>query len=150
MRKLLVKISCFALLVAALVTTDSAWAAITGLAARAPAALAHPIFVTHAPGDRSRLFIAERGGAIRILDLNTGSVLQATPFLTMSGISTDGEGGFLGLAFHPDYFNSGMPGFGKFYVNVTTDSTTHDPHPRVHGIDDRTRMLRPSARSAKS
>ena len=59
------------------------------------------------------------GGAIRILNLNTGS-LEATPFLTMSGIDTTGEGGFLGLAFHPNYFNEGMPGFGKFYVNVTT------------------------------
>ena len=42
----------------------------------------------------------------------------------MSGVSTDGEGGFLGLAFHPNYNNVGMPGFGKFYVNVTTNSTT--------------------------
>lgn len=96
--------------------------AITGLQ-RVAAGVAAPIFVTHAPGDASRLFIAERGGAIRILDLNTGSLL-ATPFLTMSGISTTGEGGFLGLAFHPDYFNEGTDGFGKFYVNVTTNSTT--------------------------
>jgi hypothetical protein len=51
-------------------------------------------------------------------------MLQTDPFLTMSGISTNGEGGFLGLAFHPNYFNEGMPGFRKFYVNVTTDSTT--------------------------
>ena len=42
----------------------------------------------------------------------------------MSGISTTGEGGFLGLAFHPDYFNVGTPGYGKFYVDVTTNSTT--------------------------
>ena len=32
------------------------------------------IFVTHAPGDASRLFIAQRGGAIRILNSETGSV----------------------------------------------------------------------------
>jgi len=100
----------------------SAQAAISGLQ-RVAGGLSAPIFATHAPGDRSRLFIAERGGAIRILNLETG-VLEATPFLTMAGISTNGEGGLLGLAFHPNYFNEGMPGYGKFYVDVTTNSTT--------------------------
>ena len=102
--------------------SGSSLAAIAGLE-RVASGVSAPIFVTHAPGDSSRLFIAERGGAIRILDLTTGT-LQAAPFLTMSGISTDGEGGLLGLAFHPNYSNPGMPGFGKFYVNVTTNATT--------------------------
>lgn len=96
----------------------TASAAITGLQ-RVASGLNSPIFVTHAPGDRDRLFIAQRGGAIRILDLNTG-VLQATPFLSMTGIDTTGEGGFLGLAIHPNYNNVGLTGYGKFYVNVTT------------------------------
>jgi glucose/arabinose dehydrogenase len=74
--------------------------------------------VTHAPGDASRLFIAQRGGSIRILDLNTGSLLP-TVFLT-TAVDTAGEGGLLGMAFHPDYFNSGTTGFGKFFLNVTT------------------------------
>ena len=91
--------------------------------------LAAPIFVTHAPGDASRLFIAERGSphesasataTIRILSLNTGQ-LEPTPFLSIP-VDNRGEGGLLGLAFHPDYFNEGLPGFGKFYVNVTTGS----------------------------
>ena len=98
-----------------------AQAAVSGLE-RVASGLAAPIFVTHAPGDENRLFIAQRGGQIRILDLNTG-VLQATPFLSMSGIDTQGEGGFLGLAFHPNYFNEGMTGFGKFYVSITTDGS---------------------------
>ncbi len=85
--------------------------------------LSSPMFMTYAPGDRTRLFIAERSGTIRILNLVTGS-LEPTPFLTMTGVSTNGEGGLLGLAFHPDYNNMGMPGYGKFYVNVTTNSTT--------------------------
>ena len=54
-------------------------AAIEGLE-RVASGLGAPIFVTHAPGDSSRLFIAQRGGQIRILDLTTG-VLQTTPFL---------------------------------------------------------------------
>ena len=100
-------------------TTKPAAAAISGLT-RVASGLSAPIFVTHAPGDTSRLFIAQRGGQIRILDLNTG-MLQATPFLSMSGIDTEGEGGFLGLAFHPNFFEDGMTGFGKFYVSITTD-----------------------------
>src|SRR5215211_1850667 len=94
----------------ALLSSNLAHAVITGMQSVATG-LNAPIFVTHAPGDSSRLFIAERGGGIRILNLQTG-VLQTTPFLTMSGVSTNGEGGFLGLAFHPNYSNVGMPGFG--------------------------------------
>jgi glucose/arabinose dehydrogenase len=96
-----------------------AQAAIEGLQ-RVASGLAAPIFVTHAPGDTSRLFIAQRSGQIRILDLSTG-VLQATPFLSTT-VDTSGEGGLLGLAFHPEYSSAGMPGFGKFYLNVTTGS----------------------------
>jgi glucose/arabinose dehydrogenase len=98
---------------------NSAVADIRGLE-RVASDLSAPIFATHAPGDATRLFIAELGGGIRILDLTTG-LLRPTPFLTMTGIETEGEGGFLGLAFHPNYSNPGMPGFGKFYVNVTTN-----------------------------
>ncbi|HEX2473607.1 MAG TPA: PQQ-dependent sugar dehydrogenase [Lacipirellulaceae bacterium] len=100
-------------------TAKPAAAAIAGLT-RVASTLPNPIFVTHAPGDTSRLFIALRGGAIRILDLNTG-ILQTAPFLSTT-VDTSGEGGLLGLAFHPNYFNEGMPGFGKFYVDVTTGS----------------------------
>jgi len=75
--------------------------------------LNNPIYVTHAPGDASRLFIIERAGAIRILNLSSG-VLETTPFLTIPNVQTTGEGGLLGMAFHPGYQTN-----GKFYVNVT-------------------------------
>ena len=113
-------------------TTLTALAALTLLSSATPtradiaglqrvaSGLSNPIYVTHAPGDSSRLFIAQRGGSIRILDLTTGT-LQATPFLTTT-VDTSGEGGLLGLAFHPDYNNPAQTGFGKFYVNVTTGS----------------------------
>jgi glucose/arabinose dehydrogenase len=97
-------------------TAASSQAAILGLE-RVASGLAAPIFVTHAPGDTSRLFIAERGGTIRILNLNTG-VLQPSLFLA-TNVDTAGEGGLLGMAFHPDYFIPGSPGVGKFYLNVT-------------------------------
>src|SRR3954468_22611012 len=87
---------------------------------RVASGLSAPIFVTHAPNDPSRLFIAQRGGSIRILDLNTGSLLP-NAFLTTT-VDASGEGGLLGLAFHPDYSTVGAPGFGKFYLDVTTGS----------------------------
>jgi glucose/arabinose dehydrogenase len=92
--------------------------ALAGLAGmqRVASGLSNPIYTTQAPGDPNRLFIATRGGSIRILDLTSG-VVSATPFLTIAGVDAAGEGGFRGLAFHPDYATN-----GKFYVNVTIDN----------------------------
>lgn len=73
------------------------------------------IFATHAPGDEDRLFVVGREGEITILDLNTNQVLP-TPFLSIPDVDTQGEGGLLGMAFHPDYASN-----GKFYVYVTID-----------------------------
>ena len=80
--------------------------------------LALPTFVTHAPADYSRLFIIEKRGRIRILNLQTG-VVNDTPFLNIDSLVGGGaaefdERGLLGLAFHPDYQNNGF-----FYVNYT-------------------------------
>jgi glucose/arabinose dehydrogenase len=103
-------------------------AAISGLE-RVASGLSSPIFVTHAPGDRDRLFIVQRGSpanstsasaAIRILDFTTGSLL-ATPYLTITGIDNRGEGGLLGMAFHPDYQTN-----GKFYVYITAGDSIAD------------------------
>src|SRR5688572_31684846 len=109
--------SCGLVVAILLFAVTSVRAEIEGLQ-RVASGLAAPMFVTHAPGDASRLFIALRGGQIRILDLTTGT-LEPTPFLSTT-VDTSGEGGLLGLAFHPDYYNAGQPGFGKFYLNVTT------------------------------
>ncbi|MCZ7645375.1 MAG: PQQ-dependent sugar dehydrogenase [Planctomycetota bacterium] len=76
--------------------------------------LSRPVFVTHAPGDASRLFIVEQHtGRIRILNLATNT-LNAAPFLTVEGVNTGNEQGLLGLAFHPNYASNGY-----FYVNYT-------------------------------
>ncbi len=75
-----------------------------------------PMFVTHAPGDPDRLFIAEKNGAIKILDLNTGLINQ-TPFLTILDTDPEGAGGLQSFAFHGDYATN-----GKFYVHVTVDN----------------------------
>ena len=77
--------------------------------------LNHPVYVTYAPGDDSRLFIVERGGVIKILDLDTG-VVSSTPFLTIPSaeLNLTVEGGLLGMTFAPDYATSGL-----IYVNLT-------------------------------
>lgn len=97
---------------------------------RVASGLSAPMFTAFAPGDPTRLFIGERGSGsetnatatIRVLNLTTG-VLEPTPFLTITGVHTQSEGGLLGMAFHPDYQNN-----HKFYVNVTAaDSDPNTP-----------------------
>lgn len=85
---------------------------------RVAASLSRPVFLTAPPGDTSRVFVVEQhSGQIRILRRNTWTV-DATPFLTISGVSTGGEQGLLGLAFHPDFATNGF-----FYVNLTNPDT---------------------------
>ena len=82
--------------------------------------LSFPTYVTHAPGDTSRLFILQKGGAIRIFDLTTNTLLP-TPFLTVTvagGTSESDERGLLGLAFDPGYAKN-----GQFYIYYTGTST---------------------------
>ncbi len=77
-------------------------------------AMASPIFVTHAPGDISRLFIIDQPGVIRVYDLGA-KVLLPEPFLDLGdSVLCCGERGLLGLAFHPDYGVN-----GRFFVNYS-------------------------------
>ncbi|MFQ5990676.1 MAG: PQQ-dependent sugar dehydrogenase, partial [Candidatus Methylomirabilales bacterium] len=76
-----------------------------------------PVGVYNAgPGDDG-LFVIEQAGVIRIVQSN-GAVL-ATPFLDISArVTSVGEEGLLGLAFHPSYATNGF-----FYVNYTSTGT---------------------------
>ncbi|TKB70092.1 MAG: PQQ-dependent sugar dehydrogenase [Nitrospira sp.] len=74
--------------------------------------LSSPVFLTSPPEDQTRLFVVEQGGTIRVLDRATGSALST--FLTLTGITSGGERGLLGLAFDPNYNAN-----GRFYVNYT-------------------------------
>ena len=74
--------------------------------------LSSPMLLTTPPGDQTRLFVVEQGGTIRVLDRATGSVLST--FLTVTGITSGGERGLLGLAFDPNYNAN-----GRFYVHYT-------------------------------
>lgn len=69
------------------------------------------VAIVHPPAD-SRLFVVQKTGAIRILNAN--GTVNATPFLTVTGLSSGSEQGLLGLAFHPNYAINGF-----FYINYT-------------------------------
>ncbi|NJL18635.1 MAG: PQQ-dependent sugar dehydrogenase [Nitrospira sp.] len=71
-----------------------------------------PVFLTAPRGDANRLFVVEQGGTIRILDRTTGR--QLSTFLTVTGITSGGERGLLGLAFDPSYTAN-----GRFYIFYT-------------------------------
>jgi glucose/arabinose dehydrogenase len=73
-----------------------------------------PTDVVHA-GDE-RLFLVEREGRIKIINPGGETLLQ--PFLDISTlVNPGGEGGFLGLAFDPDYADNGY-----FYVKYWRQS----------------------------
>ncbi len=73
-----------------------------------------PLFLTNAGDASNRLFVVEQGGTIQVFE-NDASTSSKSPFLDISGqISSGGERGLLGLAFHPNYENNGY-----FYVNYT-------------------------------
>ena len=68
------------------------------------------------PGDRSRLFVVEQRGRIRLL---RGRAVVAAPFLDITdrASSSGSEQGLLGLAFHPRFSEN-----GRFFVNYTDRS----------------------------
>ena len=73
------------------------------------------IAVKHAGDGSGRLFILERSRWIRIV---REGVLLAEPFLDISAaVDVVGEGGLMGLAFHP-----GFPTNGYFVVNYMSSS----------------------------
>lgn len=73
-----------------------------------------PVDIQNAGDDR--LFIVEQSGRIKIL--NADATINPVPFLDIASIvSSGGERGLLGLAFHPDYENNGY-----FFVYYTDNS----------------------------
>lgn len=92
-------------------------------ATRVASGLAQTVFATAPPDDPSRLFVVERAGQIKILDLTTGDV-EAQPFLDVrSLVSTAGEQGLLGLAFDPNFAQNGYVYVN--YSNLSGDSEIH-------------------------
>jgi glucose/arabinose dehydrogenase len=81
-------------------------------AVRVAFGLAEPVDLQVAPGDRTRMFVVEQGGRIRIV---RGGAVVSQPFLDISSqVSRGGEQGLLGLAFHPRFQSN-----GRFFVHYT-------------------------------
>lgn len=75
-----------------------------------------PVFLTHSGDGTNRIFVVEQDGVIKVFP-NSQSASQAVTFLNIAGrVTSGGEMGLLGLAFHPNYASNGF-----FYVNYTTD-----------------------------
>ena len=73
-----------------------------------------PVKLTAPAGD-PRLFVATKGGTVRIIQDGT---LLPTPFLDISSIvHQNSEQGFLGLAFDPAYATN-----GRFFVSYTSSA----------------------------
>src|ERR671915_249013 len=81
--------------------------------------LAAPTFATSAPGVPDKLFITEKdSGRVAVLDLGTNEVsAQAFFDVPAAEMSSAGEGGLLGLAFHPAYATN-----GKAYLALTNEA----------------------------
>jgi glucose/arabinose dehydrogenase len=81
----------------------------------------HPVALLQNPADPQRWYVVQREGLVKTFsgaDADTSS-----NFLDLSGsVATEGEGGLLGMAFHPDFGAN-----GQFYVDYTVPGP--DPLP---------------------
>jgi len=75
------------------------------------------VFLTHADDSTDRIFIVEQAGRIKVFP-NDQTASSVKEYLNITDrVSSGGEMGLLGLAFHPDYENNGY-----FYVNYTANN----------------------------
>ncbi|MPY88555.1 MAG: hypothetical protein GEU99_11580 [Luteitalea sp.] len=81
--------------------------------------LESPVGFVQDPTDPARQYVLEQEGRVRLV---IDGSLQPTPFLDLTDVvlSTGGEQGLLGLAFAPDFADS-----GRFFVNFTRDPDGH-------------------------
>ncbi|MHC5026335.1 MAG: PQQ-dependent sugar dehydrogenase [Planctomycetota bacterium] len=80
--------------------------------------LDRPLFVTHVPGDDSRIFIVEQWGDVRIYDFAL-ELLLPTPYVTIDVAIDHLERGLLGMAIDPNYEDNGY-----VYFNYTSETKT--------------------------
>ena len=90
----------------------ASWGAVTIKAEPVVTGLSSPVDITHAGDSSGRLFITLQGGRVVIFD---GVQILSPPFLDINSlVSSGGERGLLGAAFHPNYVGNGF-----FYVSYT-------------------------------
>lgn len=96
-----------------------------------------PVAIANAGDGSNRLFVVDQRGTIHVID--NGSVLP-TPFLDIgSKLVTEQPGyderGLLGLAFHPNFGQSGMPGEDNFYVYYSAPQPNGDPNDPINPVN---------------
>ena len=94
-------------------------------------AFTEPVCLATPPGETQRLFVCQKGGLLRVVSNVLATNPTATTFLDLPAVltprgetlSTSGEQGLIGLAFHPSYATNGY--FFIFY-SVTKGGTTFE------------------------
>lgn len=94
--------------------------------------MAAPDYAISPPGDTNRLFVVEQNGLLRILEndvLLPGAALdlQSRVQPPLNAASANDERGFLGLAFHPGYFDSQSAGFRTLYTYTSEPIPANTP-----------------------
>ena len=90
----------------------TAQAAVSGLRRRRVGTFSNPTYVTAPPGDRTRLFVVEQGGTIRVVQRGRK---RRRPYLDITDrVQSGGERGLLSMAFAPNYRRN-----HRFYVYYT-------------------------------
>lgn len=80
-----------------------------------------PTFLTQAPGDDARWYEVERGGKVRSFLASATTAAEMRDLVDI-GVSQDGEGGLLSLAFHPRWQTN-----HEAYLSYTRSSRAGDP-----------------------
>ncbi|HET9627433.1 MAG TPA: PQQ-dependent sugar dehydrogenase [Kofleriaceae bacterium] len=88
-----------------------------------------PMYMSQAPGDDTHWYVAERGGdsqtngtaKIRSVPVNATSAADVKDLLSVT-VNSSGEGGMLGLAFHPQW-----PTKPELYLSYTRAKRAGDP-----------------------
>jgi glucose/arabinose dehydrogenase len=104
-------------LVIFIITSNFVFAQLTLQNAFSNLSFKNPVFLTHSGDNTNRIFVIEQAGSIKVFP-NSQPTSNAKTFLDITDrVSSGGEMGMLGLAFHPDYQSNGY-----FYVNYTADN----------------------------
>jgi glucose/arabinose dehydrogenase len=80
-----------------------------------------PIYLTQAPGDNDRWFVVGRQGTVRSFPTAASVPADLKDFVAVT-VNTSGEGGLLGLAFHPNWQSN-----HEAYLSYTRSSVAGDP-----------------------
>jgi glucose/arabinose dehydrogenase len=96
------------------VTLQRQWSTLT---------FSQPVFLLQAPGDSSQWFVVQREGKVRAFAGNATADSQVRDFVTVP-VNSTGEGGLLGMAFHPQW-----PTKREVYLYYTRTPAAGDPAP---------------------